>query len=91
MPLVIDSPNQQSQDDINLPKVLKFIADNLPSGSQIIVGAEAEIEATYSFDKKIELERPYELLLDEEYNDVERIVEPLVKKIYDALQSENLK
>ncbi|MHC1743957.1 MAG: hypothetical protein AB9873_13120 [Syntrophobacteraceae bacterium] len=30
IPAVIDSPNQQSQDDINLPKVLKFIAEKLP-------------------------------------------------------------
>jgi hypothetical protein len=40
IPLVIDAPNQQGQDNINLPRVLKYIAENLPSGAQVILGTE---------------------------------------------------
>lgn len=85
LPLVIDSPNQQGQDDINLPKVLKFIANDLPSDSQILVGSEMETD--HFFDKKIVLDQPYKLLQDNEYSVVAEVVEPLVKLMYDSLQN----
>jgi hypothetical protein len=87
IPLVIDSPNQQGQDDINLPKVLKYIANALPSGTQIIVGTEMETD--HAFDKKITLDRPYKLLREDEYEEVSRVVEPLTKAMYDAIQRKN--
>ena len=39
-PFVIDSPNQQGQDKEHLPQILRFIADNQPPGSQLILGIE---------------------------------------------------
>jgi hypothetical protein len=39
-PFVIDSPNQQGQDKEHLPQILRFIADNQPLGSQLILGIE---------------------------------------------------
>ncbi len=36
-PIVIDSPNQQDQDDINRQKIYGFIKDNQPMGSQLIL------------------------------------------------------
>jgi hypothetical protein len=86
IPLVIDSPNQQGQDDINLPKVLKFIANDLPSGAQIIVGTE--IETDHIFDQKIVCNEPYKFLQADEYNAIELVVEPLVRTMYDALKNE---
>lgn len=37
-PLVIDSPNQQDQDPSNLKKMLKFIRDERPESSQLVLG-----------------------------------------------------
>ena len=60
MPIVIDSPNQQGQDHINLPTVLKFIAKDLPEDAQLIVGLEAP--ADFEFDKEIRFDTQYSLL-----------------------------
>jgi predicted nucleic acid-binding Zn-ribbon protein len=84
MPLVIDSPNQQGQDDINLPKVLKYIANNLPASAQIIVGTE--METNHFFDHKIVCDQPYKFLRDNEFAEVAKVVEPLAKMMYDYLQ-----
>jgi hypothetical protein len=85
VPLVIDSPNQQGQDDINLPRVLKFIANDLPGGAQIIIGTEMETDLI--FDNKIECDQPYKFLKDNEFAEVGKIVEPMVKTMYDAIHS----
>ena len=50
VPVVIDSPNQQAQDDFNLPAVLSFIAKELPAGMQLIVGLETPTDI--SFDRE---------------------------------------
>ncbi len=39
-PLVIDSPNQQSQDKANLNKIFGFIFENTPREAQLILAAE---------------------------------------------------
>lgn len=36
-PIVIDSPNQQDQDDVNHPLMLEFIRDHRPEDSQLIL------------------------------------------------------
>lgn len=84
IPLVIDSPNQQGQDDINLPKVLKFIANDLPTGTQIIVGTE--METNHIFDNKIVCDQPYKFLQEHEFIEAREIIEPLAKRMYDELQ-----
>jgi regulator of replication initiation timing len=40
-PVVIDSPNQQAQDDINHESVLRFLFERRPAGSQLVVGLES--------------------------------------------------
>jgi hypothetical protein len=87
IPLVIDSPNQQGQDDVNLPKVLKYIANDLPAGAQIIVGTEMETD--FIFDHKIMCDEPYKFLKETEFYEVGRYVEPLVKAMYDEIQSKD--
>lgn len=37
-PIVIDSPNQQDQDEENLARIRKFINERAPAGSQLILG-----------------------------------------------------
>lgn len=84
VPVVIDSPNQQAQDDINLPAVLHFIAKGLPEKMQLIVGLETPTD--FPFDKEVHLDMKYSVLLDGEWGEVSRIVEPLLEKMYSAIQ-----
>ena len=87
MPIVIDSPNQQAQDDINMPKVLEFIANSLPTEMQLIVGSETDTD--YIFDSKIELNVPYGLLKKDEFEAVNSTVEPLLRKMYEDIGKPN--
>ena len=85
IPVVIDSPNQQDQDDLNLHVVLGFIAESLPDSMQLIVcvtkHSDAKLDKTTVFDKK------YSMLLPEFYSEVEADVEPLYRQMNDALLS----
>lgn len=84
IPLVVDAPQQQGQDDINLPAVVRYIANDLPTNAQIIVGIEKDLEE--SFDKKILLNAPYRLLEEAQYSDVSGYIEPLAAQMYAALR-----
>ncbi|MET3552638.1 hypothetical protein [Burkholderia sp. 567] len=83
IPVVIDSPNQQDQDDLNLHVVLGFIAENLPAPMQLIVcvtkHSDAHLDKTIIFDKK------YSMLLPEFYEEVEADIGPLYRKMNSAL------
>ena len=87
VPLVIDSPNQQSQDDINLPKVLAYLALHLPPQAQVIVGSEMDTDQ--AFDSKLVLDEPYRLLRESEYLEIEQLLEPMRKTMYDAIQKDD--
>lgn len=85
IPVVIDSPNQQDQDDLNLHVVLGFIADSLPASMQLIVcvtkHSDTQLDKTIIFDKK------YSMLLPEYYDEVESDVGPLYRQMNMALLS----
>jgi predicted nucleic acid-binding Zn-ribbon protein len=83
VPLVIDSPQQQGQDEVNLPKMIEYVAKYLPEGSQVLLGIEA-ITAE-EFDHVIELNDPYQLLREEEYEEVNALVEPYLNQMYASL------
>jgi hypothetical protein len=83
IPVVIDSPNQQAQDDINLPAVLQFIAKDLPGDIQLIVGLETHTE--FQFDNELVLDRKYSLLIEEQWDETQRVVEPFLQQMYAAL------
>lgn len=82
IPVVIDSPNQQAQDDFNLPAVLRFIAKELPAGMQLIVGLETP--TNFSFDREEILTEKYKMLTERDWASTLALVEPLLKKMYDA-------
>lgn len=82
VPVVIDSPNQQAQDDFNLPAVLSFIAKDLPAGMQLIVGLETPIDL--KFDHEMTLTERYSMLTEAEWEQTDKLMEPLLKKMYDA-------
>jgi hypothetical protein len=68
-PIIIDSPNQQGQDKENLPRLIKFIIDKQPKGSQLILGLE-EIPDGQSNEYIIELTEERSLLQEHEFEDV---------------------
>lgn len=82
VPVVIDSPNQQAQDDLNLPAVLSFIAKDLPTGMQLIVGLETP--TNLSFDREVTLTEKYGMLIERDWEATMALVNPLLKKMYDA-------
>lgn len=87
IPVVIDSPNQQAQDDFNLPAVLSFIAKDLPDGMQLIVGLETP--ANLAFDRETALTEKYSMLVEADWLSTETLLEPLLKKMYDATLVKN--
>ncbi|SFR74898.1 hypothetical protein SAMN05428960_1034 [Mitsuaria sp. PDC51] len=82
IPIVIDSPNQQAQDDINLPAVLQFIANELPAGTQLIVGLETPTD--FVFDRAETLTEKFGMLTEAHWDDTNALVEPLLSKMYEA-------
>lgn len=82
VPVVIDSPNQQAQDDLNLPAVLRFIAKDLPAGMQLIVGLETPTD--FSFDREESLTVKYGMLTERDWESTLALAAPLLKKMYDA-------
>lgn len=85
VPVVIDSPNQQAQDDINLPAVLQFIAKGLPEKMQLIVGLETPTD--FPFDQELHLDMPYSMMREDEWGEAKLFVEPLLEQMYSTMQS----
>jgi hypothetical protein len=79
IPVVIDSPNQQDQDDVNLHAVLEFIADSLPASMQLIVCVTKDSDAR--LDKIIVFEKKYSMLEPEFYNEVEAEIGPQYRRM----------
>ena len=81
-PIVIDSPNQQGQDNVHLPQMLKFIFDKVPDNAQTIVATEdatvLDLEgitiATYGEAKR-------QVLRQSEFDRVKAFFEPFFQKI----------
>ena len=68
-PIVIDAPNQQEQDIENLNRILRFIPENCPEGSQLVLGLVDDAGIQFG-GKIIELERKFSLLEQESYSGV---------------------
>jgi hypothetical protein len=83
IPVVIDSPNQQDQDDVNLHVVLEYIAENLPASIQLIVCVTKHSDAT--LDKTIVFNKKYSLLEGGMYDSVEAEIGPLYREMNGAL------
>lgn len=81
-PVVIDSPNQQGQDKVHLPQMVKFIFDHVPDDAQTIVATEdasgLSLEgvtiATYGEAKR-------QVLREKEFETVKAVFEPFFQKI----------
>jgi hypothetical protein len=83
IPLVIDSPQQLGQDEENLPRMIKYIARDLPESAQVILGIETS--TAESFDQVIELDQPYHLLKSEEFDQINSLLQPYIDSMYSVL------
>ncbi len=83
VPVAIDSPNQQDQDDFNLSVVLDFIAEQLPANMQLIVGLGKD--SGHEYNRTILLDKPYSLMESSIYEEIKKFVDPLTKALFEAL------
>jgi uncharacterized Zn finger protein (UPF0148 family) len=78
-PVIIDSPNQQDQDLVNLKKMLHFIRDQRPKDSQIVLGLVDDCGVGFD-GEVIELIDKYHLLQTRNYADIADDVRDLLNK-----------
>jgi hypothetical protein len=78
-PFVIDSPNQQGQDKDHLPQILRFIADNQPPGSQLILGIENDTGVVFGGKTIRTPTTKYSLLDSKQYSSVHDEIFGLLK------------
>jgi hypothetical protein len=83
-PLVIDSPNQQDQDEINIKKIIKFIFENTPQDFQLILGTVSLHGVEYEGHTISPISK-LSLLSSDEYEESYRIIAPLLDKLHQSL------
>lgn len=76
-PIVIDAVNQQEQDDANLRRMLQFIRDERPVGSQLIVGL-VNAKGVKLGGKLEAMDTPFGALRGDAYGEVADYVRPFV-------------
>ena len=85
---MIYAPNQQGQDAVHLPQMLKFIFEYVPTGSQIIVATEdVGTHRPRNTDVSTYGERKRQVLREADYDDVRQIFEPYVRAILEIPRS----
>ncbi|MCU9850563.1 hypothetical protein OEZ60_21545, partial [Defluviimonas sp. WL0024] len=81
-PVVVDSPNQQGQDKVHLPQMVKFIFDHVPDDAQTIVATE---DASVLDVKDVTIatygEAKRQVLREREFDRVKAIFDPFFQKI----------
>lgn len=82
-PIVIDSPNQQDQDVKNYDGILKFIRDNVPSGSQTIIGLVDDYKIDFGGDV-IQMREKWHALSQHEYDEIAAELKPFEVAIIGA-------
>ncbi len=78
-PIVIDSPNQQAQDAVSLNKILTFISQQQPKGTQLVLGLENDMGIQFG-GKTIKLDAKYSLLKQDQYEAVHNEIYGLLKQ-----------
>lgn len=74
-PIIIDAPNQQEQDAGNLEKMLTFIRDKAPEGSQVLLGLVDDKNVEFG-GKTIRLDDKYSVLSESQYRSVCKEIAP---------------
>lgn len=83
-PVVIDSPNQQDQDEENLLKIMEFAINRKPESTQLILGSVELYGVDYS-GYTIELKDKRQLLQGSEYEVLRPFVRGLLDKAIDSI------
>lgn len=79
-PMVIDSPNQQDQDEVNVAAMVKLIVKNIPEGGQTILGS-VEMHGVSPGDAKVyEFTEKLSVLLTSEFEAVSARIAPFIQK-----------
>jgi hypothetical protein len=78
-PIVIDSPNQQGQDGEHLPQILRFIAENQPGGTQLILGIENDTGVVFGGKTINTPSEKYSLLTSDQFDSVHSEIFRLLK------------
>lgn len=78
-PIVIDSPNQQGQDQESIRAMLQFMRDRRPRGAQMILAVEEESGVSFE-GSVVELSDKHSLLRTSEYDDVDAVITPLLTR-----------
>lgn len=72
-PIIIDSPKQQDQDEVNVKAIVDFIDRNKPAKSQLIIGYVDDDVFTFGLNDK------YSLLQQDEFDEVNSEMKPLLE------------
>lgn len=89
VPIIIDSPNQQGQDDINLPAMLQFLVKDLPSNAQVIVASEIPTPVNFDLTHILPESQQYTFLSQKFFREVESVIEPLEQQLFFMLRSKD--
>lgn len=82
-PIVIDSPNQQDQDDANKVGIIKFALNEKPVDFQLILGSVELYGVPYNgCFINLGNDNRYSLLSEDEFNEVDSIISPLLEQAY---------
>lgn len=80
-PLIIDAPNQGDQDLKHIDDIMRFINDNQPEGSQMILGLSEDFGV--DFNCKVELlTETFSLLNEKQYEAVLAEMQPKLEKLW---------
>jgi hypothetical protein len=79
-PIIIDEPDQQGQDDINMPNMLNFIYNNKPENTQLILGLQDTMEIEFE-GSVIEIKDKFSILTEEDFEDVKDEISPLINMV----------
>lgn len=86
-PIVIDSPNQQDQDVKNYDGILKFIRDNVPSGSQTIIGLVDDYKIDFGGDV-IQMREKWHALSQHEYDEIAAELKPFELAVMTSIEQQ---
>jgi hypothetical protein len=79
-PIIIDEPDQQGQDDINMPNMLNFIYNNKPENTQLILGLQDTMDIEFE-GSVIEIKDKFSILTEEDFEDVKDEISPLINMV----------
>ncbi|HEX5933694.1 MAG TPA: hypothetical protein VFY63_05980, partial [Pseudorhizobium sp.] len=79
-PMIIDSPNQQDQDEVNVAAMIKLIVENIPDGGQTILGSVGLHGIDPGNGMVIEFTEKLSVLQADEFDAVNDRMIPLIQK-----------